>query len=408
MFKIELIQSAQNDYNEQYGKFSISNLKAGQGITLGSSLRRVLLSDLTGTSIVAIRIASLNNEFFPIEGLREDILEIILNVKEIVLEGDIENSKKWVLGRLKVNGPKVINAGLIEFEKDSNIRVINPNHYIATIAENSMIEMEFLVERGNNYRLVDSIHSNNYPTDFLEIDAVFMPVRKVNYEVEKIETNQPLTNNFYPNLSPEKLILEIWTNGSISPIKALVLGSSILENMSSAILLEIIKMRDFDPTLSNSKLSFSNIEEKAGWKKIPSLKNTDSLLDFDNFVPLRNFDEETEIEIAKCNKELYGTNFEEEIEEIKKKKLLSENENKLLLDSSTTSNINQKDVSIIPIEELALSARAYNGLKRAQINCVGDLIKYSIKDLKEIKNFGQKSLNEVVSALKNLFDINLI
>jgi DNA-directed RNA polymerase subunit alpha len=120
MFKIEILESDQNEYNEQYGKFFINSLEPGQGITVGSALRRVLLTDLPGLAIVGVRIANVNTEFSSLPGVREDILEIILNVKEIVVEGEFNSSKPWVLGRLKLNGPGVVTAGLIEFEEDSN------------------------------------------------------------------------------------------------------------------------------------------------------------------------------------------------------------------------------------------------------------------------------------------------
>jgi DNA-directed RNA polymerase subunit alpha len=301
-YKIDCVELKTNEFNEQYGKFIFESLERGQSITLGNSLRRILLADLTGVAIVALRIAGINNEFSIIPGVLEDVLEIILNIKEIVLKGSIDQP---ILGRLKVDGPKIITAGLIEI---SQVNIVNPNHYIATISDNSVLEMEFKIESGKNYRLTDSKNVND-PIDFLQIDAIFMPVRKVNYTIEQVD--------FYSNSYKEILILEIWTDGSISPSEALVSSGKILQTL-------------LEPLINN------------------------------NFQTVRS-------------------------EPSEKEKKLTE----------------------IPIEELNLSARAYNGLKRAQINYVGDLLKYSVDDLKEIKNFGQKSIEELVLALKTLFGINL-
>ena len=301
-YKIDCVELKTNEFNEQYGKFIFESLERGQSITLGNSLRRILLADLTGVAIVALRIAGINNEFSSIPGVLEDVLEIILNIKEIVLKGSIDQP---ILGRLKVDGPKIITAGLIEI---SQVNIVNPNHYIATISDNSVLEMEFKIESGKNYRLTDSKNVND-PIDFLQIDAIFMPVRKVNYTIEQVD--------FYSNSYKEILILEIWTDGSISPSEALVSSGKILQTL-------------LEPLINN------------------------------NYQTVRS-------------------------EPSEKEKKLTE----------------------IPIEELNLSARAYNGLKRAQINYVGDLLKYSVDDLKEIKNFGQKSIEELVLALKTLFGINL-
>jgi DNA-directed RNA polymerase subunit alpha len=302
IYKIDCVELNVNDYKEQYGKFIFESLEQGEGITLGNSLRRILLADLTGIAIVALRIAGINNEFSIIPGLREDVLEIILNLKQIVLKGNIEET---VLGRLKVQGPQVITADLIEAPE---ITVVNSNQYIATIVDNSFIEIEFKIEKGKNYRLTDSVNSND-PTDFLQIDAIFMPVRRVSYEIDQID--------IYSKLNKERLILEILTNGSLSPSEALFSAGKILQNLVHPII-------------------------------------------NDNFQTVRS---------APSDKE--------------------------------------KKLKEIPIEELVLSARAYNALKRAQINYIGDLIKYSVEELKEIKNFGQKSIEEVVSSLKTTAGINL-
>ena len=303
IYKIDCAELKINEYKEQYGKFIFEPLEQGQGITLGNSLRRILLSDLSGIAIVAIRIAGINNEFSTIPGVREDVLEIILNLKQVILKGKIDEQP--ILGRLKIQGPAIVTAGLIEI---SEVRVVNINQYIATISDNSILEMEFKIEKGTNYSLGD-LKTSNDPVDFLQIDAIFMPVRKVSYEIEQID--------IYSKINKERLILQVWTNGSLSPSEAVFSAGKILQDLTQ-------------PLINN------------------------------NFQSVR-----------------------------------SEPSNK------------EKKLTEIPIEELVLSARAYNGLKRAQINFVGDLIKYSVEDLKEIKNFGQKSIEEVVCSLKTLLGINL-
>nr|YP_010443734.1 RNA polymerase alpha subunit [Vacuolaria virescens]UTE94621.1 RNA polymerase alpha subunit [Vacuolaria virescens] len=302
VYKIDCVELKTNEYKEKYGKFIFEPLESGQAITLGNSLRRSLLSDLPAPAIVAIRIAGINSEFCILPGIREDVLEIILNLKEIVLKGNIETT---ILGRLKVQGPAIVTASSIQV---SGITIVNPNQYIATIFDDSIIEMELKIEVGKNYRLVDSQASID-SVDFIQIDAIFMPVRNVIYKVQQIDLNSKDKN--------ERLIFELWTNGSISPYEALISGGKILQNLFSPIItgnFQTVKSETPDP---------------------------------------------------------------------------------------------EKKVTEIPIEELALSARAYNGLKRAQIHFIGDLVKYSLDDLKEIKNFGKKSIEEVVSSLKKLLGIHL-
>nr|YP_010728719.1 RNA polymerase alpha subunit [Phymatolithon calcareum]WEA76874.1 RNA polymerase alpha subunit [Phymatolithon calcareum] len=302
-FQIECLESKTEGTRKQYGRFILEPLKQGQGITVGNSLRRTVLSDLEGTAIVAVRIAGVNHEFSTITGVREDVLEILLNLKEVVLKS---YSNEPQIGRIRVQGPAIITAGL--FDLPPEIEIVDHRQYIATICNNTIFEMEFRIEKGNGYRLVDR-NVNEKSIDFLQIDAVFMPVKKFNYIVQEKRINSEIIQ--------EKLILEIWTNGSLSPQEAISEGSKILTNL-------------FHP--------LTNI----------------------NFEPL-----ETEIEK------------------------------------------NEHRVNQVLIEELKLSVRAYNCLKRAQIHSISDLLDYSQEELLEIKNFGQKSAEEVIDALRNRLGINL-
>jgi len=298
-FKVNCVETRVNEYKEEYGQFIFEPLDLSQGITLGNSLRRILLNDLEGLAIVGIRIAGINHEFCSIPGVREDILEIILNLKEVVLKGNINEP---ILGKLRKQGPAIVTAGLIKFP---GISVVNPNKYIATIADNSVLEIEFKVDKGKSYQLSES-DSTITPIDFLSIDSIFMPVSKVNFEVEKIEEEKK-----------ERLILELWTNGSISAENALFLAGKVFRNL-------------LEP------------------------------LNLNNFCAVPN--------------------------QLKQEK---------------------KRLEDIKIEELGLSARVYNGLKRAQIHSVEELAKYSLDDLKAIKNFGNKSVQEVLKALKDVLGVNL-
>ena len=302
-FEIECVESKSDTARDQYGRFILQPLDQGQGITVGNALRRVLLSDLEGSAIVAVRIAGINHEFSTIPGVREDVLEILLNLKEVVLKS---YTKEPSIGRLRVQGPAIITASNYELSPD--VEVIDTDQYIATICNNNILEMEFRIEPGKGYHLVEKFMDDT-SVDFLQVDAIFMPVKKVNYSVEEIRYDQ--------NSLKDKLTLEIWTNGSISPQEAIGQSSTILTNL-------------FNPLKT---IHFKSEEE--------------------SFLP-------------------EGT------------------------------RINQ-----ILIEELQLSVRAYNCLKRAQIHSVADLLDYSQEDLLEIKNFGQKSAEEVIDALQKRLGINL-
>ncbi|WP_170861411.1 DNA-directed RNA polymerase subunit alpha [Geitlerinema sp. PCC 9228] len=304
-FQIECVETHTIESDRsQYGKFVIEPLERGQGTTVGNALRRVLLSNLEGTAVTAVRIAGVNHEFATIPGVREDVLEILLNMKEIVLRS---HSSQPQIGRLLVQGPAEARAE--HFDVPSEVETINPNQHIATLSEGATLEMEFRIERGVGYRPVEKSQEDGSALDFLQIDAVFMPVRKVNYIVEDARVGG--------SLEKERLIWEIWTNGSLPPQEALSEAAKVLVDL---------------------------------------------------FSPLKD------ITLESMDKE------ESPVED---------------------------PTSQIPIEELQLSVRAYNCLKRAQINSVADLLDYTQEELLEIKNFGQKSADEVIEALQKRLGITL-
>lgn len=292
-----------------YGQFLIDSLLPGQGITIGNLLRRVMLGDLGGTSITGIRIPGIKDEFSVIPGVREDILELLLNIKGIVLKS---NQKETQFGTLKVSGPCIVTASSLQLP--ANLEIINPNHYIATVSTSNYIEIEFKIEYGTGYKLANRMFLKQ-STDFLQIDSIFMPVHKVDFKIENIEDDYENKENL-----TERLFFEVWTDGSIAPEDALLLAAESIINL------------------------FNNVI-------------------IDKFNVDQDIDETITIEKAK---ELYGN---------------------------------------IPIEELRLSVRPYNCLKRAEINTVSKLLDYSPNQLQELKSFGKKSGIEVYTVLKNKFGI---
>ena len=218
-FGIKCVKSEITDLGSIHEQFVLNYLNQNQALTVGGLLRRTLLNEIGGTAITAIKISGIDHEFSTIKGIREDILEILLNLKGVILKNKNKFFKK---GYLKISGPAIITANCIKF--DSGIEIINPNHYIATIDENITVDMEFLCEYGLGYKLanqgfltVEHVCFQRNSKNFLETDAIFMPVQKVNVSIENYSYDDPsyLNSPLYKN--KEKLVLDIWTNGSISP-----------------------------------------------------------------------------------------------------------------------------------------------------------------------------------------------
>jgi len=305
---IKCLKSEKIESGARYGQFLINSLKPGQGITVGNLLRRVLLSDIGGTTITAVRIAGVRDEFSIIPGVREDVLEILLNLKGIVFQSKSTDTQ---FGRLKVKGPAVITANSIQGPSD--LEIVNPNHYIATISTTGVLEIEFKFEYGTGYKLAGQTFCDK-SEDFLQMDAIFMPIQKVDFKIENVYDNT--------NYITERLFIDIWTNGSVSPEDAISSASEFIIDLFSSV-------------LQNKFTQDAN-----------------------------------ELEIA----------------------------NPIIPLNPHTN---------IAIEELQLSVRAYNCLKRAQINTIGDLLEYSPEKLQELKNFGRKSADEVFATLKNKLGIVL-
>jgi DNA-directed RNA polymerase subunit alpha len=305
---IKCLKSEKIQSGACYGQFVLNYLRPGQGITIGNQLRRVLLGDLGGVAISGVRIAGITHEFSTIPGVREDILEILLNLKGIVLKSQ---TKETQFGRLKVQGPCVVTSDLIQLPSD--LEIVNPNHYIATIATTNILEIEFKFEYGTGYKLSNQVFSDE-TDNYLQLDTIFMPVQKVDFKIENVYDT---ANNI-----SERLLLDIWTNGSLSPNESLESAAQIIIDL-------FLLLLDNKTIIAKNQLNPKN--------------QTVSIEPYTN----------------------------------------------------------------IAIEELQLSVRAYNCLKKAQINTVGDLLQYSPEKLQELKNFGRKSSDEVFSTLKNKLGIIL-
>ena len=292
--------------SNNYGKFVLEPLERGFGITIGNALRRILLSSLPGDAITSVKIEGVMHEFQTIEGVIEDVTSIVLNLKKIVVK---KNTNEAVTVKISVKGEGELKASVLA--KEPTLEIINPDQTICTLAEGGKLEMELTIGRGRGYLVADEV--KQYLTDMkvgtIAIDALYSPVERVNYEVEKARVGQ--NNNF------DKLVLEIWTDGSLAPQDAVKMASSIL-------------MAQLD--------------------KIDSPEFTDAIRG-----------------LMKQN------------EEDPKQKILE------------TS-----------IDDLELSVRAYNCLKRAAINNVQDLVNKSENEMMKIRNLGRKSLKEVMDKIKEM------
>lgn len=299
--KIECIETNENN---TYAKFIIEPLERGYGITLGNSLRRVLLSSLPGAAVTSVKIEGVLHEFSTIPGVVEDVTDIILNLKSLALK--IYSDEPQVI-RIDTTGPGEVLAA--DIEKNSQVEILNPDLLIATLETGAHLAMEITVERGRGYRPAEKNKKEDHVIGIIPVDSIFSPVRKVNYTVTDTRVGQ-ITDY-------DKLTLEVWTNGSIAPDESISLSAKVLND--------------------HLKL-FVGLTERIG---------------------------DVEIMVEK-----------------------EEEERDKILDMS--------------IEELDLSVRSYNCLKRAGINTVGELIMKTEEDMMKVRNLGRKSLEEVDEKLASL------
>lgn len=304
MIEFEKPNITKIDENKDYGVFVVEPLERGYGTTLGNSLRRVLLASLPGAAVTSINIEGVLHEFDTVPGVREDVMQIILNVKGIAVKSYVQDEK---IIELDVEGPAEVTAG--DILTDSDIEIVNPDHYLFTIGEGASLKATLTVNSGRGYVPADQNKKDDAPVGTLAVDSIYTPVTKVNYQVEPARVGS--------NDAFDKLTLEILTNGTIIPEDALGLSARIL---------------------------------------------TEHLNLFTNL---------TEIAIA--------TDVMKEV------------------DTTSDDRILERT-----IEELDLSVRSYNCLKRAGINTVYDLTEKSEAEMMKVRNLGRKSLEEVKIKLADL------
>lgn len=290
----------------RYGKFAIEPLERGFGTTLGNSLRRILLSSLPGTAVTSIKIDGVLHEFSTIEGVKEDVTEIVLNVKGITAKLYTDEAKTV---RIEVNGEGEVTAGSIQ--QDAEIEILNPDWHIATLSDGAKLTMELVFDKGRGYVSAEKNKSNIEQASLgaLSVDSIYTPVLKANFAVENTRVGQ-ITDY-------DKLTLEVWTDGTINAKEAVSLAARIMTEHLNL---------------------FVNLSQEAI---------------------------DAEIMVEKDDKG--------------KEKALE-----------------------MTIEELDLSVRSFNCLKRAGINTVEDLINKSEDEMMKVRNLGRKSLEEVIAKLNSL------
>ena len=299
--KIETVEISEG---AKFGKFVVEPLERGYGNTLGNSLRRILLSSLPGAAVTSIQIDGVLHEFSTIEGVVEDVATVIMNVKKLALK--IYSDEEKVI-EIDVKGDGTVTAA--DITHDSDVEILNPDLYIATIGKNGHLRMRMYAQRGRGYTPADQNKREDLPIGVIPIDSIYTPVSRVNFQVENTRVGQ--MTNF------DKLSLDVWTDGSIGPKEAISLGAKILTE-------------------------HLNI-----------------------FVGMTDEAKTAEIMVEK--------------EEDQKEKVLE-----------------------MTIEELDLSVRSYNCLKRAGINTVLELANKSEDDMMKVRNLGRKSLEEVKAKLEEL------
>ena len=292
--------------NKNYGKFELEPLERGFGTTLGNALRRIMLSSMPGSAIVAVKIDGVMHEFQTLEGVVEDVTSIVLNLKNVVVKNNSEEEK---ILKLYSDKEGTITAG--DIETDPEVEIINKDQVIATIAKGGKLDMELIVANGRGY--VPSVENKKYIEDqkigFIPIDALYSPIERISYEIDNARVGQ--------DASYDKLIMEVYTNGSIRPEEAMALAAKIMIEHLNIV---------------------TNLSEIADVTGIMNAKQEDSKL----------------------------------------KKL-------------ETS-----------IDDLDFSVRAYNCLKRAGVNTLGDLTAKSEVEMMKIRNLGKKSLKEVIDKIKDM------
>lgn len=292
------------DQDGCYGKFVVEPLERGYGTTLGNALRRILLSSLPGAAVTSVKIDGILHEFSTIPGVKEDVTEIILNLKKLAVRLEGESTKRAIINAV---GPKEVTTA--DIICDSDMEIFNPDLHIATLEENATLVMEINFARGRGYVPAEQNKNESTPISVIPVDSIYTPVRKVNFTVENTRVGQ-VTDY-------DRLVLEIWTDGSITPEEGVSIGAKIMQEHLNL------------------------------------------------FIQLTDTTDAMEIMVEK--------------EEDQKEKALE-----------------------MTIEELELSVRSFNCLKRAAINTVEELTQKTEDDMMKVRNLGKKSLDEVKAKLEEL------
>ncbi len=295
------IECIENVGEDAYGKYVVEPLERGYGTTIGNSLRRILLSSLPGTAVTAVKIAGVQHEFSTIPGVKEDVTEIVLNIKGIIAKLYSEGAKTVYIEAM---GEGEVTAG--DIKADSDVEILNPQHHIATLGADGSLNMELTLSQGRGYVTADKNKPAQTIIGLIPVDSVYSPVRKVNYFVENTRVGDATDY--------DKLTLEVWTNGTISARDAISLGARILVD-------HFTLFTDLSETMGSK----STVVEKSETQRDKVLEMT--------------------------------------------------------------------------IEELDLSVRSFNCLKRANINTVEDLISKTEDEMMKVRNLGRKSLEEVINKL---------
>lgn len=296
--RIECIETPENDF---YGKFIVEPLERGYGTTLGNSLRRVLLSSLPGTAVTSVKIAGVQHEFSTIPGVKEDVTEIVLNIKGVIAKLHSEGPKTVYI---EASGECEVTAG--DIRPDAEVEILNPEHHIASLGPDGNLSMELIIEHGRGYVVAEKNKSTQQIIGTIPVDSIYSPVLKVNYAVENTRVGN--------KTDYDKLTVEVWTDKTITPRDAVSLGAKILCD-------HFTLFTDLSETIGSE----STVKEKVETQRDKVLEMT--------------------------------------------------------------------------IEELDLSVRSFNCLKRANINTVEDLIGKTQDEMIKVRNLGRKSLEEVEHKL---------
>lgn len=301
-FEKPTFECLEEDENNKYAKFSVKPLERGYGTTIGNSLRRIMLSSLPGAAVKWIKVDDVLHEYSSIPGVKEDVVDIVLNLKNLAAKIVSDEDEKIL--RIEMSEPGKITAG--DIITDIDVEILNTDLHIATLEENASLNMEIGLTKGRGYVSAEDNKDPNFPIGVIPVDSLYTPVSKVNYKVSNTRVGQ---KDDY-----DELVLEVWTDGSLNPQEAISLSAEVLTSH------------------------------------------------LDMFVNLN--DEINNVEIVE----------EEEEEE-------------------------EDEVFEMTIEELDLSVRSYNCLKRAGLNTVSDLISKTEEELMSIRNLGKKSLKEIKQKL---------